>query len=362
MKALTGYLMSEDRRIAEIENGEIVTADDVLMPLYLRRTKNIEAWLAERAIDVHRTNSRLLKKALRLSAADDAETALSVNGATITDTYWICLKDQPMSYETVRFKENYFDRLALCGDPDSFSQKPSRTPELTNIGSYEKCWRLKEGSWWMYKAGTLQEYFSELFVCRLGVKMGFSMAWYEMDEDYIKTRDFTDGAAVNFETADGILGDDDDYGRCYTALGMLDHGLQRDYLKILWLDTLCFNMDRHTKNFGLLRDKKSGQILGMAPNYDNNIALVSRGYSRDISRSSDGLIRFFREFIETQPEAKTLLLEMLDSGEIPKITDEMLTEVLAETDNALPESGVDQNYVRDFVLNGQNQMLMILES
>lgn len=364
MKPLSGYLMSEDRRIATIENGEITSAEETLLPLYLKRTKDVEGWLAGRAIDTHRANSRLLKKVLRLRTADDAETALSVNGATITDTYWICPANQPLNYADICFKENYFDGLALCGDPDSFSQKPSRTPELTNIGSYEKCWRQKDGVWWLYKAGTFQEYFSELFICRLGIAMDFSMAYYEMDGDYIKTRDFTEGAKVNFETADGFMGDDDDYSRCYDQLYEMGSDLRADYLKILWLDTLCFNMDRHTKNFGLLRGKTTGRILKMAPNYDNNIALVSRGYSKDVTRSTDGLIRFFREFADENPGARKLLGEMVRSGEIPIVTEEMILRVLAETNAQLPaagESEINQNYVREFVMNGQNQLLAMLE-
>ncbi|MCI5687245.1 MAG: hypothetical protein MR303_01915 [Emergencia sp.] len=364
MKPLSGYLMSEDRRIATIENGEITSAEETLLPLYLKRTKDVEGWLASRAIDTHRANSRLLKKVLRLRTADDAETALSVNGATITDTYWICPANQPLNYADICFKENYFDGLALCGDPDSFSLRPSRTPELTNIGSYEKCWRQKDGVWWLYKAGTIQEYFSELFICRLGIAMDFSMAYYEMDGDYIRTRDFTEGAKVNFETADGFMGDDDDYSRCYDQLCEMGSDLRADYLKILWLDTLCFNMDRHTKNFGLLREKTTGRILKMAPNYDNNIALVSRGYSKDVTRSTDGLIRFFREFVDENPGTRKLLGEMVRSGEIPIVTEEMILRVLAETNAQLPaagESKINQNYVREFVMNGQNQLLAMLE-
>ena len=201
VESLTGYLMSEDRKIAEIENGKILKFDSALLPLYLKRTEDIAGWLAGRAIDTHRVNSRLLKKVFRLHTADDAEIALSVNGATITDTYWICSANHLVHYADVCFKENDFDGLALYGDPDSFSQRPSRTPELTNIGSYEKCWRRKDGAWWMYKAGTPWEYFSELFICRLGLEMGFSMAWYEMEEGYIRTKDFTGGAKMNFQRA-----------------------------------------------------------------------------------------------------------------------------------------------------------------
>lgn len=174
MEPVTGYLMSADKIIARIDEGEIIEAEEALLPLYLKRTGNVESWLAERAIDSQRANSRLLKKALRLRTADDAETALAVNGATITDTYWIRGKDQQLRFDEVCFKENYFDGLALQGDPDIFSQRPSRTPELTNIGSYEKCWRLKDGVWWMYKAGRVEEYFSELFIYRLGMQIGLS--------------------------------------------------------------------------------------------------------------------------------------------------------------------------------------------
>jgi len=59
------------------------------LPLYLKRVHDANAWLESRAIDSHRANSRLLKKALQLKEKDDISTVLHVNGATITDTYWI---------------------------------------------------------------------------------------------------------------------------------------------------------------------------------------------------------------------------------------------------------------------------------
>jgi hypothetical protein len=63
--------MSCDTIIAEIKNGEIFSGKQALLPLYLKNFGNLEHWLEGRAIDSHRTNSRLLKKALRLSHADD---------------------------------------------------------------------------------------------------------------------------------------------------------------------------------------------------------------------------------------------------------------------------------------------------
>ena len=61
MLKITGTLMSEDRVIATVKDGEITDRNDALLPLYLRRTGDLEGWLSARAIDAHRTNSRLLK-------------------------------------------------------------------------------------------------------------------------------------------------------------------------------------------------------------------------------------------------------------------------------------------------------------
>lgn len=351
MTNITGTLMSEDRVIAVVKNGEITKSDETLLPLYLQRTKNIERWLASRAIDEHRTNSRLLKKALRLRTADDAQTALAVNAATVTDRYWFKPEGSTATYEDIRFKENYFDSLALRGDPNGFSHKPSRTPELTNTGSYEKCWRLIDGVWWMYKNGNANEYFSELFICKLGEKLGLDIAHYEMDDGYIRSENFTDGTEYNFEPISSIMDENDNYSDCFDAICKLSPDFAEQYLLIVWLDTVCYNMDRHTENFGFLRDVSSGKIVSMAPNYDNNIALISRGYPNSTDREHDGLVRFFREFVRGNSAARAMLQDM----ELPEITDELIDECFAE----IPIE-VDRDFVKTFILNGQSVVQEII--
>lgn len=353
MLSITGAIMSEDTVTATVKNGEITEYNEKLVPLYLKRTKDVEGWLASRAIDQHRTNSRLLKKALRLRTADDAQTALAVNAATVTDRYWFRPEGSTACYEDIRFKENYFDSLALRGDPDGFSHKPSRTPELTNTGSFEKCWRLIDGRWWMYKSGNQNEYFSELFICRLAEKLGFPVAHYEMDNGYIRTRDFTNGARLNFEPLSSLMDNNDDYSDCFAAVSERSKELAKQYLQIVWLDTVCYNMDRHTGNLGFLRDIKSGEIVSMAPNYDNNIALISRGYPKDASRKSDGLIRLFREFLSENNEARQMYTEI----SLPQITEEIIEECL----NEVPIEA-DREYIKAFVLNGQAEIRDIIYS
>ena len=326
MHNIAGTLMSEDRPIAKIQNSMIIESEDALLPLYLKRTRKVEGWLASRAIDSHRVNSRLLKKALRLKGADDVQTALAVNAATVTDRYWFREENSSAVYDDIRFKENYFDQLALRGDPDSFSREPSRTPELTNTGSFEKCWKLIDGKWWMYKNCNENELFSEMFICLLGEKLGFNMAHYEIDGPYIRSEDFTEGAKVNFEPIRSLVDDDDDYQICFSTLKEISLKLAEEYLSLIWMDTVCYNMDRHTENFGLLRDVETGKILSLAPNYDNNIALISKGYPSDVTREKDGLIRFFRDFTTGCKEAA----EMYRRMNLPEITAPVIEACMVE--------------------------------
>ena len=289
-------IMSKDVAVATVAGNAVTPVREDLLPLFFKRSSSFEGWLRTRAIDIHRTNSRLLKKALRLAERDETELVLSVYAATITDTYWVKPEGSSLAYSDVKFTENYFDDVALTGGGVSeiallyrnSEDKASmaHTPELTNTGSFEKCWRLIGGEWWMYKRADRLALFSELFVYELGTALGFPMAYYErVDGSTIRSRDFTGGAGVNFEPAASIVGDDDDYGVSYAAFRKLGTEFSDAYLEIIFLDAVCENVDRHTNNYGVLRDVVSGKILSLAPNYDNNLALVSRGYPNRADRT-----------------------------------------------------------------------------
>ena len=53
-----------------------------------------------------------------------------------------------------------------------------------------------------------------MFICRLGEKLGFKMAHYEIDGPYIRSEDFTEGEKVNFEPVRSLVDDNDDYQVC----------------------------------------------------------------------------------------------------------------------------------------------------
>ena len=267
---LTGLIMSGDTPVARFSGRAVTPILPSRAPLCFRNGGDLEAWLEMRAIDRHRTNSRILKRVLRLGDTSDLNTVLRVHGATITDNYWVKTDaEQDLCWEKVRFSQNYFADVALHGSFDSFSkqytpeQLRTPTPELTNIGSYEKCWRLIDGEWVMLKQGSICEIYSEVFTAKLGKRLGFRMADYQVIDGCAATTDFTEGR-LNFEPMAYLTGENEEYADNYHALKQLQPGLEREYLDILFMDALVFNVDRHTQNFGILRNGETGDILSMA--------------------------------------------------------------------------------------------------
>ena len=308
MSALDFYIMSADTVVGEWKNTILTLVNTSLAPMYLVNTGNVSRWLETRAIDSHRANSRLLKKVLRLTQKDDESTVISVYAATITDNYWIKPFDSNLTYKDVQFNDDNFAGLALRGNYDSFvrgaNSKKTHTPELTNTGSFEKCWKIKNGEWWMVKSADQKQQFSEVFIYELGKHIGFHMAEYVRGTKSVMTRDFTDNGRYNFEPAYSFMGDNEDYAAVVKGLRERVPEVIPDYIRLIFMDTIIANPDRHTFNFGLLRDSQTGTILSLAPNFDNNMALIARGYPKNIQRQNDILIQCFNELMAAEPLLK----------------------------------------------------------
>ena len=139
------------------------------------------------------------------------------------------------------------------------------------------------------------------------------------------------------------------YVRFWIFLVLCTNGMEKDMskrlilpkerqtsIKMVFLDALVLNPDRHTANFGLLRNQKNGEFISLAPCFDHNMALISKGYPKGEVRS-DLLIRLFRELIESHPECKEC---------IPVLTREMAIEAFNQT-----KMKIKRDCVVDYVMN-----------
>ncbi|WP_370832394.1 hypothetical protein [Clostridium sp.] len=271
-----GFLMYKDEVVAEIRKTELVKVfkKDLLPIIMLNESPgSFEVWLQTRVIDTHRTNSRQVRRRLSVKTEVPKEIVIKARAVSITDSYWLKWENENISYEEVRKSlSDGLNSIALYGNDNDVNFKATDiTPELTNIGSFEKCWKLFNDEWYMIKKGSYKENFAEVLISNIAIELGFNAVKYEaIDEGrLVKCRDFTDNAEVDFEPMYSFVRDYWEIDDCVNIINEL--GFINDFLDITFVDALCYNIDRHTFNFGLLR--RDGEILGLAPNFDNNLGL-----------------------------------------------------------------------------------------
>ena len=316
---LTGSVMNGNRVVATFEKGVLSFIDPDLAPLVIVRTHALEPFLKLRVIDMSRTNARILKKIMHLETDEDYKTSLYAYALSIADQYWFKPKYSKLVYQNLLLEDDSLFETALKGEVNVFYQKARLSPELTTTGSFEKGWRFIDGEWWLYKNGNARQLYSELFCSAFAALLGIPSVAYEMEGAYIRCKNFS--PQTNFEPMASLVGDDDNYETVFSALIGLGESFAKDYLKMMFFDAVTNNIDRHSENMGLLRDRESGKILSLAPNFDNNLALIATNEHLNPNARKDGFIRYFVRFLEENEKAKCLFQEL----RFPSISMEDLT-------------------------------------
>lgn len=322
-RELTGYVMKEDKVVAEFNQGNLISYNEDLCPLIIKRTKRLEPFLKYRSIDSGRTNSRILKKILNINIKDNNLISLCSYAASISDDYWFKPKHSKLKYKDISFNNDMLFDTSLKGLISIYPNKIILTPELTTNGSYEKGWKNNNGVWWLYKVGNKNEIFSELFYSRLFEKLNLPTAHYEYDGKYILSKNFAE--KENFEPMVALVGDDEDYKTIYQELNKINHDIALSYLRLCFFDVVLNNVDRHNENCGIMRDKKTGKIVSLAPNYDDNLCLISRIEMLPLS-TNEGFLKMFVSFIKNNEEIRKAYQEI----DLPSINKDIIEEVLNE--------------------------------
>ena len=373
LSALQGTLMSGNTPVAQIENGEISNVLETnLLPFHFlfAEDPSLYAWIRQRCIDTNRTNCRFLLRELDLEEADSIQIVLSVNAAAITDHFWIREKGSDKTYEQIRFHQDHLAKTALLGSSAGIVVPPDHhSPELTNTGTFEKCWRLENGQWWLYKRGYPEHTFSELAVQAIGRYLGLNMAAYESvsreeigavfncrapaSMTVVKTPDFSKGR-LNFEPAADLGCKRNDAGKNLQILRKFSPTAAQEYEKMVLLDALTYNLDRHLYNFGILRDQASGQVVSMAPVFDHNLSLsmALMDYRQIMAGKPDPLLLDWDSLIASRTPMKLppihgqVMQDLLKDIHVPGFSEEdkqSVIEILAFRGEKIQESIRQQN-------------------
>ena len=172
------------------------------------------------------------------------------------------------------------------------------TPNASTDGSFPKTWKFENGAWWLYKLQSAIATRSERKISHALIACGWDTAEYQYCSSYrnrIKSRNFV-GKDEFFEPYDSLrfmfADKSDDEEVIYGNISSLGPDFEKQFRRILLADALFMNTDRHMRNYGVIRSAKTGEILQMAPNFDNNQAYKSNlggRYSGEMSKRFEGL-------------------------------------------------------------------------
>lgn len=305
-------LYNVDQSVAafEYEHGTIDCFEALrpnLLPMQIRAASadGFSLWLQERAIDLNTFQHRQLANEL-LGSRDKTAIAILTHMFSISDTF-TC------------FKEGEFiprDRLCRIEDQDIVSDfilvssdtslRLNRliTPNASTDGSFPKTWKFEDGEWWLYKIQSSDATRSEREISRVLIECGWDAAEYQYVGSYrtrIRSRNFV-GQDEFFEPYDSLrfmfADKSDDEETIYGNLASLGPEFEKAYRRILLADALFMNTDRHMRNFGVIRSARTGELLRMAPNFDNNQAYRANPGGR----FTDGMLRSFTSAFGLTPE------------------------------------------------------------
>ena len=291
---------TQDLTVADVLRPE-------LCPVMIKEGSSIVPWIALRSVDMHRSSSRHLFNALRLTPDATVEDKIRTGHAvTIEDNWWVQQENENCSYEKLKSYSKSAADIAI-GDACNATVDREGYTELGTLGSFEKAWRKNNGVWYLHKKGAREELLSEYFSYCLLDEMLVDVARYSVyrytpesgiEKTLVLSKDFTEGGKYDFEPFACYFGENEDYGYILSKLEEMEDqmpGVTGDYVRMCFYDALLNNGDRHNGNAGFLRDSESGRLLKLAPLYDYNQALIALDGNLQFSGTQKGCMGYFAQ-------------------------------------------------------------------
>lgn len=281
-------LMNKDVVVAVYEETKVldnfkyglVSQEDSYLP---HGFTDINDWIDGRQIAKHRNSIEKLMRELGLNTRHDFIGMARC--LSLTDTFWMKREDEGISWDDVSLYRNPFDdviaRIAFDGTGMYGRQNSPASPEYATSGSFAKCWiregndisLLKRGSSGYANAGF--EPYSEVLASDLLEVAGIDHVSYTLVKYHKKLASkcplFT-SEDVGFVSAHRF------FDGPFNVEDMLDfcerHGAEESFREMVVMDAVMANVDRHAGNYGFLVSNDTGEVLRMAPLFDQNMAVL----------------------------------------------------------------------------------------
>ena len=255
----------------------------------------LNKWWTDRSIPASRSGVREALETLNLN--DTKILLVRCFGLSLSDQYWICPEGAELIWEKINFFDNSFsDDMGdvLFGKPKKNEDFDFSSPDNTSDGYLKKRWKIINGKRCLIKGGSnleRQQPFNEVIASKIMDRLNinhvsYNIIWedgepYSVCEDFV-TRDTELVSAwriMQTQKKDNSTSVYQHFVNCCKSLGAADVVPALD--RMLVLDYLISNEDRHLNNFGLLRNAETLEWIGFAPIYDSGSSL---GYNSLLSQ------------------------------------------------------------------------------
>lgn len=267
---------------------------DAVLPIGF---ESIAQWVKNRQAPKHREH---IEKLMRQCGCYELDGYIKVTMCLgLNDTFWTKPFGSNIQWRDVSLYQNEFNevisRLAFEGGLFG-EQFTSTSPEFATDGAYAKCWIRENADIFLLKAGTegfsnagLEPY-SECYASEVASKICKTSVIYTIGQHHNKVvskcKLFCDEqtgyvpAAKLLPKGFGIR----DMMKLYAA-----YDSEEDFRRMIVLDALVLNTDRHAGNHGLLVDNDTMTPLGMSPVFDLNQALLPYALREDFEHLEEYL-------------------------------------------------------------------------
>lgn len=298
-------------------------------------TRKLGSWWDGRRIPAGRPGLRDLLDALDI---DDTGYLLAGSMALgLSDQYWIRPAGSDIAWDNV----NHFDN-GFSGDIGDmlFSKVPTvkvvpdtDSPDITTDGVLKKRWKMIGGKRCLVKGGNgiiPQEPFNEVVASMVSEVLDLAHVDYAIVWDdgmpYSVCEDFID-KDTELITANRLLSACGKEGSTYRRLVSCCEEKNVDIVpfldRMMTLDYLMCNGDRHTNNFGLIRDAETLEFIGPAPIYDTGTSMGAGMRTESIPKAAIECKPFKETFDQQMDYVTDLSWVDFDAlrGSVPKVRD-----------------------------------------
>jgi hypothetical protein len=270
--------------------GQIFSEQHVPIGIPVKRGKidraALNEWWRGRAIPASRDGIQEALLELNLSATQ--QLLDKSYGLSLSDHYWISPEASHLEWTTINFFHNSFSEdvgnvLLGKGASDAISLL---SPDNTSDGWLKKKWTIMDGKRCLVKGGsgsTQQEPYNEVIASKIMERLGIPHVPYllieqeeypfSVCENFItpQTELITAWYVMHTQQKPNHISVYQHYVNCCEALGI--QGIVEALDRMIVVDYLIANEDRHQNNFGVIRNAETLEWIGPAPIYDSGSSL-----------------------------------------------------------------------------------------